>query len=110
MNIPAMTSTFVAPRAQALPHRPGTTASPAVAQALEDTFNLSAEGRNVVEQYQGLAPEDQQAYLDQLARLLREGYAGFEVLRVDNRPVTTAVESRMADPRFSGAPPVRETR
>lgn len=107
MIIPAITSTYT-PRAQALPFQATTTASPAVANALEDTFNLSAEGRNVLEQYQGLAPEDQPAYLAQLARLLREGYAGFEVLRVDNRPVTTAVESRMADPRLAGAPPIRK--
>lgn len=109
MNIPAITSTY-SPRGQLPPQRTSGTASPAVAAALEDTFNLSAEGRNVLEQYQGLAPEDQHAYLEQLARLLREGYAGFEILRVDNRPVATAVESRMADPRFAGAPPIRETR
>lgn len=109
MNIPAISATY-SPRAEVLPQRATSSASPAVADALEDTFNLSAEGRNVLEQYQALAPEDQQAYLEQLARLLREGYAGFEVLRVDNRPVTTAVESRMADPRFAGAPPIRETR
>jgi hypothetical protein len=95
----------VSPVAAAI--RPRAVDAISVQDALTDTFDLSREGRNVLETFQSLSGEDRAAYLESLARLLKSGYVGLETLQVEQRPVTRVAEARMADPVTAGAPPYR---
>ncbi len=78
-----------------------------IAQAVEDTFDLSDSGRDLHQHLQSLAPADREAYLKMLARLLKSGVVGTETLEVRGRSYQTFATTRLADPRLARARPYR---
>lgn len=74
-----------------------------VSQAIEDTFDLSRTGRDLLQTVQSLDPADRESYLKNLARLLKAGIVGTETLEVNGRAYHTFVTTRLADPRLAHA-------
>ena len=74
-------------------------------QAIADTLDLSLPSRNPFQIVEELRPEDQEVYLEQLARLLREGIVGTETLDVRGQPYTSFASTRFADPELAHARP-----
>ncbi len=74
-----------------------------VTDAIEDTFDLSRSGRDLLQTLQSLAPADRESYLNNLARLLKAGIVGTETLEVEGRAYQSFATTRLADPRLAHA-------
>tara|TARA_R110001592_G_scaffold57055_3_gene173564 strand:- start:139 stop:471 length:333 start_codon:yes stop_codon:yes gene_type:complete len=83
------------------------TDSISVANAIEDTVNLSSESRNLAAIYNALSPDEKTTYLENLARLLKAGVVGTETLTVRGQPYQSFVTNRFADPELAHARPRR---
>lgn len=77
--------------------------------AVSAAFDLSGRRNSVFVDFNRLAPEDRGMFLQVTASLLKQGIVGNETLRVDGRPVTTDVTTRLGDERLRRAPVYRES-
>lgn len=78
-----------------------------VSDAIEDTFDLSRSGRDLLQTLQTLAPADRESYLNNLARLLKAGIVGTETLEVEGQAYHSFATTRLADHRLAHARPYR---
>lgn len=78
-----------------------------VFDAVTDTLDLSAGGRDLLNTMATLSPAGQAEYLEILANLFKAGVVGTETLRVNGRPYQTFATTRFADPDLARAPQYR---
>jgi predicted component of type VI protein secretion system len=79
-----------------------------VMQALDRVFDLTREDRNIIESYNEMTVEEQTRFLSMVAKLLQRGFVGTETYDIGGRPLSTLVESRIAEPGLRNLPPHRK--
>ena len=76
-------------------------------QAIDDVLDLTQGPRDLIGSLVNLSHEEQEQFLQMLARLLQHGIIGTETLEVDGQPRKTFVSTRIADPQLRHAKPYR---
>ena len=67
--------------------------------ALDRVMDAGSGGMgNLFEATQGMAPEDQQAFLQTLSSLLKRGVVGYEYRKVNGQPYKVYIENEMGTP------------
>lgn len=72
--------------------------------AVDNLFNLSGRRGSVFVDFRDLSTEERGAFLSVTAGLLKQGIVGNETLKVNGRPYTTDVTTRLGDERLRRAP------
>jgi hypothetical protein len=75
--------------------------------AVSSVFDLSGPRRSIFIDFKAFSREDQGEFLKITANLLKQGIVGNETVRVNGRPVTTDVTTRLGDERLRNAPAYR---
>jgi len=72
-----------------------------VFSAVDNFFNLGNPDR--IDSYFNLSEKDKKEFLQIVAKLLKQGYMGYEILEIDGQPEKHSIESQIGDERTYGA-------